>query len=188
MNIWTCVYGYSTHNTIHSYVGFILSCCKLWLLCVIVHFPYLTEAVSKITHGYHYVHTKRCPVSLSRLHRWPLITKFFDTNKVRINSLSDIPFWCFVYLFAFGHPVCSACRILVPHAGIEPGHLAVKALSAKHWTIGELPQTLLSEWTNVICCRWSCFRALGICIMSLRSELARDTICHSYVLQITQVL
>lgn len=169
-------------------MNFILSCCKLWILRVVVHFPYLTEAVSKITCGYDCAYPNWCPVSLSRLHWWPLVTKFFDTNKVRISSLSDISFWCFVCLLAFGYAVCSACRILVPNAGTEPGHLAVKVLSAKHWTIREFPQTFFLEWTNVICCRWSFFRALGICIISLTSELARDTICHSYVPQITQAL
>lgn len=71
--------------------------------------------------------------------------KIFDTNKVRISSLSDVSFWCFVYLLAFGYAVCSACRILVPNAGTEPGHLAVKVLSAKHWTIREFPQTFFLE-------------------------------------------
>ena len=38
--------------------------------------------------------------------------------------------------FSFGH---MACGILVPHPGIEPGPLAVKAPSPNNWTTREFP-------------------------------------------------
>ena len=37
-----------------------------------------------------------------------------------------------------------ACRILVPRPGIEPGALAVKALSPYHWTSRELSMLIVS--------------------------------------------
>lgn len=49
-------------------------------------------------------------------------------------------------------------------------------------------QMLLFEWTNVIRCRWSYSRTLGIRIMSFILELARDTICRSYPWQISLAL
>ena len=35
------------------------------------------------------------------------------------------------------------CGLLVPQLGIEPRPLAVKPLSAKHWTAREFPRSLL---------------------------------------------
>ena len=56
------------------------------------------------------------------------------------------PFW----------PCCSACWILVPQPGIEPGSLAVKARSPSHGTSREAPQqpfwgTVLSSLAWAAC-------------------------------------
>lgn len=45
-----------------------------------------------------------------------------------------------LYYFLMHHDVCG---LLVPQLGIEPRPLAVKALSAKHWTAREFPRSLL---------------------------------------------
>ena len=42
----------------------------------------------------------------------------------------------FFYLFIFGH---TACGILVPQPGIEPGPPALEAWSLNHWTAREVP-------------------------------------------------
>ena len=48
-----------------------------------------------------------------------------------------------LFFFFFFWPRCTACRILVPRPGIEPGPPAVEAPSPNHWTAREFP--LLSE-------------------------------------------
>ena len=74
--------------------------------------------------------------------------------QTRLGSIaSQIFLFSVLFIYLLLAMLCSACMILIPHAGIEPEHLAVKVLSAKHWTIREFPQTFFSEWTNVICCR-----------------------------------
>ena len=48
---------------------------------------------------------------------------------------------CFhLFFFFFFWPHCTACGILVPQPGIEPGSLAVKARSPTHWTAREVPE------------------------------------------------
>ena len=42
-------------------------------------------------------------------------------------------------LFFYFRPCPTACRILVPWLGIEPGSLAVRAWSPNHWTAREFP-------------------------------------------------
>ena len=44
----------------------------------------------------------------------------------------------FVCLFVFWLR-CTACGLLVPRPGIEPGPLAVRAQSPNHWTAREFP-------------------------------------------------
>ena len=48
----------------------------------------------------------------------------------KLLSLSSSPSFC---------PCCTTCRILVPHQGIKPAPLAVKAQSSNHWTAREFP-------------------------------------------------
>ena len=45
----------------------------------------------------------------------------------------------FIYLFIYFWPRHAASRMLVPRPGIEPGALAVKALSPNRWTAREYP-------------------------------------------------
>ena len=49
----------------------------------------------------------------------------------------------YIYFFLLGLCHCVACRILVPQPGIEPGPLAVRALSPNHWATREFPNFLI---------------------------------------------
>ena len=65
-----------------------------------------------------------------------------------------IIFLNFIYFFFFW-PLCTACGILIPQAGIEPGPLAVKAPSPNHWTTREFPNGVLLKreiWTQRQAC------------------------------------
>lgn len=97
--------------------NFILSCCKLWILCVIVHFPYARLRLFLKLHVVMIVLTQIDALSAYPDYTGSVWLPKFLIQTVRISSLSDVSFWCFVYLLAFGYAVCSACRILVPNAG-----------------------------------------------------------------------
>ena len=45
--------------------------------------------------------------------------------------------------YYFFWPHLTACGILVPRPGIEPGAMAVKAPNPNHWTTREVPKDIL---------------------------------------------
>ena len=58
-----------------------------------------------------------------------------------IPTINDIVFGGFIYLFfCFCWLHHTACEILAPQPGIEPGPSAVRMWSPKQWTIREFPQ------------------------------------------------
>ena len=63
-----------------------------------------------------------------------LIFYFFDHRKHDLLSI-------YTYIFS-PWPCHTACRILVPQLGIEPGPSAVKVQSPNHWTARKIPYGL----------------------------------------------
>ena len=71
---------------------------------------------------------------------------------------------CHVFLLLFFWPHHAACGILAPRPGIEPGPLAVKAQSPKHWTPGYSHVFLLlreerARWVGLL---WEVCTRLGL--------------------------
>ena len=61
-----------------------------------------------------------------------------------------------MYFFFFFWPHCTACGILIPWPGIQPGPMAVKVQSPNHWTAREFPNILFLLFTIhvffLVCC------------------------------------
>ena len=83
------------------------------------------------------------PKSLSVVPSWERRIKFYtvhcfpNPDPFAINSFSSRD--RFVFVFVFFWPCHTACKILVPQPGIEPGSMAVKAPCPNHWTAREVP-------------------------------------------------
>ena len=84
------------------------------------------------------------------MHSWNfdklLFFSFFRDNLL-LYLLYIFIIFIYIYLFILGG---TACGILVPGPGIEPGPSAVKALSPNHWTTREFPIFLITKLTCAI--------------------------------------
>ena len=81
------------------------------------------------------------PPSPQRLHlgAWSEFLKSIHTDALtecHLDADGELLFYSFVCIFWQSY---TACGILVPQPGIEPGPRAVKAQSSNHWTTRELP-------------------------------------------------
>ena len=82
------------------------------------------------------------PTNTSNL--WGPLASFVHAPRSLLNASTLSVQFDESFFFFFG-PCCTACGILVPRPGIEPGPSAVRAQSPNYWTTREFPRWVLKN-------------------------------------------